>query len=448
MSHKYCIHKQFFKEVNDRTNSTTNSAAMATQSTPWLLVICGDLPETITVTIPDPCQWTVVQLKDEVEKKTNIPVCEQTLYCGETILNGDSKTLVKYKELRNGIALCLARSNFIIKAERPDYGTTVEVVIPKNDFDSWTTKMLHESICFKFGVPDECKQYLLNGTTVIECDENKIGDHEEITNGCTLIFTPLKEIVLASPVNTAGKRIHVPPIIPDEFLSTTVYNKQPRLTDSEVCAWKGGWSLKIAKAKYILKLRRASPIVESVYLSEHVYTPVFKLREIIQYHYNLAIPAKEQKLTIGEKELVLEDWDDEGRPLLLCNYPTIHDGATINLESDSSQVMHLNIKKTSKDRILIPSNKNLNFLMSPSQHVIPPSSINILGTDKMTLSKLVKIVSYCEGRDSDMHGNHLCIEKTNSEDKLEKTSIIVQDDQSTVYSNKAFIDGCTISTLE
>ena len=170
---------------------------------------------------------------------TEIPVCEQTLYCGETIINEESKALAKYKELRNGTALCLVRSNFIIKVKRPDYGTTVEVVIPKNDFNLWTTKMLHESSCFKFGLPDECKRYLLNGITIIECDEKKISDHEEITNGCTLIFTPLKEIILASSVSRAGKRVHVPPILPDEFLLTTIYNKQPRLTGSEVCPWKG-----------------------------------------------------------------------------------------------------------------------------------------------------------------------------------------------------------------
>ena len=195
-------------------------------------------------------------------------------------------------------------------------------------------------------------------------------------------------------------------------------------------------------------MRQASPVVESVYLSEDVFTPVFKLREIIQFHYNLALPANEQKLTIGENELVLEDWDDEGRPLLLCNYPTIHDGATINLEQVSSQVMHLNIKMPPKDPILIPSNKNVNFRMSPSKCVIPPSSINILSTDKMTMSRLLKIASYCEDRDSHIHGNHLYIEKMNSEGMLEKISITVQDDQSTVYSNKAFKNGCTISTLE
>ena len=110
--------------------------------------------------------------------------------------------------------------------------------------------------------------------------------------------------------------------------------------------------------------------------------------------------------------------------------------------------MHLDIKKPAKDAILIPSNKNVNFQMSPSKHVIPPSSINILSTDKMTLSRLLKIVSYCEDRDSHTHGNHLYIEKMNSEGRLEKISITVQDDQSTVYSNKAFKDGWTISTLE
>ena len=28
-------------------------------------------------------------------------------------------------------------------------------------------------------------------------------------------------------------------------------------------------------------------------------------------------------------DTILEDWDDDGRPILLRNYPAIHDGATI-----------------------------------------------------------------------------------------------------------------------
>ena len=43
-----------------------------TLPTSWVLIICGDLPEPVTVIIPDPHQWTVTRLKTEVEKKTQI----------------------------------------------------------------------------------------------------------------------------------------------------------------------------------------------------------------------------------------------------------------------------------------------------------------------------------------------------------------------------------------
>ena len=42
-----------------------------------------------------------------------------------------------------------------------------------------------------------------------------------------------------------------------------------------------------------------------------------------------AIPTYQQRLTVGD--IVLEDWDVEGRPFLLANYPAIQDGVTLYL---------------------------------------------------------------------------------------------------------------------
>lgn len=150
-----------------------------TTVTPWALIICGDLREPIILTIPDPLTWTVTQLKNEVEKK-KIPVSEQTLYCGETPLLDNTVPLAKYKVMKNGKALCLARSSYIIKAEHQYHGGIVEVAIPRTEFNLWTSHILHEYICFKFGFPENCKHFYLVANVIIEvmiCSVHNIKDY-------------------------------------------------------------------------------------------------------------------------------------------------------------------------------------------------------------------------------------------------------------------------------
>ena len=162
--------------------------------------------------------------------------------------------LAKCEGLTNGIALCLARSNFVITAQRTDYGTTVEVSIPISELDSWTVKMVRKYICLKFGFRMESKHHLISGPNIIENDERKINDCLEITDGCTLMFTPLKETSIASPEQEmlGAKHIHVPPAMPLDFLSTTLYNNRPFSTDLkgfQTDKWIGSWSLNVVKVK-------------------------------------------------------------------------------------------------------------------------------------------------------------------------------------------------------
>ena len=505
-----------------------------TLPTSWVLIICGDLPEPITVIIPDPHQWTVTQLKTEVEKKTQIPVSQQTIYCGETPLLDITKPLAKYEGLRNGIALCLARSNFTITAQRTDYGTTVEISIPRSELDSWTVKMVREFICLKFGFRMESKHYLISGPNIIQNDERKITDCPEITDGCTLVFTPLKEISIASPEQKeGGKRVHVPPAISLDFLSTTVYNDRNYSTESksfQTDDWRGGWRLNVVKVETVnkslsllstfpvssvtpqavpltsfinqphtssfgmlsspktslsppglqvssfqpqgntlgqaewsgqeaslaslqrglAKLKTSTPPSEIITLPEFGMTPVFKLRDII--HNKFSIIPKHQKITIGET--ILDDWDEEGKPLLLRNYPFIHDGATIHLEETRGlrfEAMTINVrspsfiwgiqsgKKSSDKKSLIPSSKNLSFPVLPSEKIVPPSSINIHYPNKMTKSTLVKIVKNCEDNKGTVG---LYIIQNENSHQLERS-----DENSTIDQMKTLQDGCVATTL-
>ena len=68
------------------------SAALPTPDSCWNIIVCGDIEDPVVLFIP--CKSIVTHLKEEVEKKTSIPVNEQTLYCQEIPLP-ESKLLVE-----------------------------------------------------------------------------------------------------------------------------------------------------------------------------------------------------------------------------------------------------------------------------------------------------------------------------------------------------------------
>lgn len=290
---------------------------------PWVLVVCGDIPEsdTIVIDIEDSKACTVNDLKRKIQDKTQIPVSEQTLYCGENKLHNDAEKL-QDTGLESGAAVCVKRSNIEITTKRTDYNGEVKLFIPRGQLKSWTVKKVRECICHKFGFPVEVKHYLTIGATVLE-DETEDENHQKIQrkiteylqaddNGayinCTLKFTPLKEVSMATPEKSRGKSMYVPVALSAKDLMDKIYKDQPvSPTGTQTDAWKSTWSFKVT----------AKPPTEfEVQVPECELTPVFKLRQVIQKHVN--IPTVKQKLSIGDK--VLYDWDNEGRPKLIRNY--------------------------------------------------------------------------------------------------------------------------------
>ena len=96
------------------------------------------------------------------------------------------------------------------------------------------------------------------------------------------------------------------------FLCHTFFYKR-----EEGAHWKGHWSLRIK--------HRADK--KSIILKNRQSTPVFELRELVKKEFS--IPPHQQNLTIGTT--VLEDWDEDGKKLL-CNYPCVHEGVTLELD--------------------------------------------------------------------------------------------------------------------
>ena len=386
----------------------------------WVLVICGDISDPFTLDIEDPKTCTVNDLKKKIQEEKSIPVSEQTLYCGkEELKQENDKHLHQYEDkgLKSGIAVCVKRSSIVITAQCTDNNGEVtatsseidgkvKVFIPRSQLESWTVRRVRECICHKFGFPVETKHYLISGKTVLKDDNKKITEYLVKNDDCsyedtTLTFTPLKKVSTATPEKSLGKPMFVPTALTTDDLSIKIFADQTLFTDTKSFpndAWKGTWSLHICvvtPTSFFSRAQIETQKTQPIQVSEHELTPVYKIRKIIQEHVEPTIPVSQQKLSIGNK--VLNDWDDEGRPKLLRNYPSIHDGATINL-TKVRQGKCIKVMQPSHGR-LIPSKSDLIVPVTLSEIVDPPSSI-IIYSDEMTLETFTKIVSNCEGTSS------------------------------------------------
>ena len=112
------------------------------------------------------------------------------------------------------------------------------------------------------------------------------------------------------------------------------------------------------------------------------------MRELIQKEFS--IPPHQQKLTIGTT--VLEDWDEDVKVLLLCNYPSIHDGVTIELVHVTEGI-HVKLADVDDTKSLEISEKNGILFKEPK--ICPPKYINIPNPREMTVRILGNIMKNC-----------------------------------------------------
>lgn len=354
-------------------------AVKSENSKSWSVVICGDLPEPIGVFVPDPHKFTVSQLKEEIEKNTEIPANEQTLYCQETPLS-DGMLLDECQGIDDGVALCLLRKAFVINVYRPDCKVTAPVSIPKNELDVWTISTLHEYIFSRMGLEKNCDHVLVIGGTILKRDSLvKLTKCSFITDGCTMALTILKKVTISTPTTKPGKRsFYVPASNSQQFVTDRIsYQRSEK-------DWKGPWTV------YIQQLDGSKKIL---HLKDLALTAIYKLRELI--HDALSISTCQQILSI--RDTILEDWDEDGKPLLVRNYPEIFDGATICLVSQTEGIrvnLSINYQRVVS---IATSSKNLHSSTSSERAISSPSYINICNVKEMMLSRLIKIVAQCEG---------------------------------------------------
>ena len=344
----------------------------------WTIIVCGDFDKPLAILVPDPAKWCVSDLKKEVTKKINVPEDKQTLYCLEKVVP-EGIPFQKCEGMENGVALCLALKPVIISAHRADLHATVQVEIPQNEFGDWTVSDLRNIVCAKFNL-----EPLPDHILALEGDilEDKIKVNEYIKGDCTVIIAPMKHVIFPTLNNNGSRRVTLPINTSLPQVSEDVfYKREVKLScdSSSTASWTGYWIVSICKDDDTKK---------DIHLTGCRYTPVFHLRELVQKEFS--IPPHQQKLTIGTT--VLEDWDEDGKALLLCHYPSIHNGVTIELVHVTEGI-HVRLADVDDKKSLKISEKN--GILSKAPKICPPKYINIPNPREMTVRMLANIMKNC-----------------------------------------------------
>ena len=173
------------------------------------------------------------------------------------------------------------------------------------------------------------------------------------------------------PINTP-----LPQVSEDVF-----YKREVKLScdSSSTAHWTGYW---------VVSIHKNDATKKNIRLTSCRYTPVFHLRELIQKEFSIL--PHQQKLTAGT--IVLEDWDEDGEVLLLCNYPSIYDGVAIELVPVTEGI-HVKLANVD-DKTSLKISEN-NAILSEKPKICPPKYINIPNPRDMTVRMLGNIIRNC-----------------------------------------------------
>ena len=361
----------------------------------WSIVVCGDFDDSpITVSVLFPFLTTVAVLKKSIENEIKVPIKEQTLYYKAKILQ-DNKSLVECDLMKNGAAVYLAIKPFKINVYRPDKDVFV-VEIPQKELPHWKVLDLRKIVCSKSGF-DVKSPHVLAVAGKKLTNDMMIKDQPEIKDGCNVTFTVLQCATLETPEDFDDRILVVP--VDSSFNNISkeaLYQRELRYgPDSPVKSQSpsaSSWTISVQLTRKCMccsciccKNRECQ-----LSLKECQSTPVFKLRELIRD--KLSILPHQQKLTAGTT--VLEDWDEDGKVLLLCNYPSIYDGVTIELVRVAEGV-YVKLSDYDDKKSLRISQTNVIPSSTKPAKICPPEYINIHNPEKMTVHTLMNIMENC-----------------------------------------------------
>ena len=343
------------------------------------LVVCGDFPDgPIGIFLPNPHQSTVADIRKEVGKKTGLPEREQTIYINGTPIPVE-EPLDECEGMRNGAALCLVANPVRLRVQRSDCDSIMELEIPRVELPTWDIQKLRKLIFFKLGLPEDCVHVLLAEGEVLT-DKKNILAYRQIKDGCLITITFLETVErYLSPPDFDLKPLQLP-------MGTAAKNKG--LLVKHI-----GFGTLLGSAYYIrgwtIYVKQLDGTKTRVVLEDHRNTAIFQLKEKVGSA--LSIPPHQQKLTAGTT--VLEDWDEDGKVLLLCNYPSIYDGVTIYLVC-LTEGIHVKLRDTEVNLELQISERNV-ISFPKDLSIRAPKYINIPNPKNFTIKHLRDIMQNC-----------------------------------------------------
>ena len=233
----------------------------------------------------------------------------------------------------------------------------------------------------------------------------------------------MKKVTISTPNTKPGKRsFYVPGSNSQKFVADRISYQR---SESD---WKGPWTL------YIQQLDGSK---KTLHLQNLALTAIFELRELVRDA--LSVSTCQQRLSV--RDTILEDWDRDGKLLLVRNYPEIFDGATLYLVCLTEGIrVNLSINHT-RVVSMVTSPKNLQSSTTTTKTIFPPSYINICNVKEMMLSRLIKIVAECEGN---TYSNSALYEVSFSS-RNPGIANLDSDGDKNVASIAWFVHGCTIS---
>ena len=305
----------------------------------WNIIVCGDFPNPVVVSVPDPSKWRVTELKQEISKQAGgIPTTDITLYLGNTVIPED-KPLKECQGMRNGIAVLASIKPFVINVYCPDNDATLVIEVPKREFDSWTIYTIKEFIGFKrfFTMIDPyyMDSYLLVFAGNALTDKNmKISTIPDIANNCLMTCTEIRSFVFGISnfnryLNKTNPEMNV--LLPHEtdtnFASTQCfYDRCLHSVRRQFRPINRGDLLNTWR----ITVQQLDGSKTSVVLRKPHDLSIRSIREAISKA--ISVPAHQQRLILGDT--VLEDWQERGssyREAMITDYHSFCDGVTLHL---------------------------------------------------------------------------------------------------------------------
>lgn len=289
----------------------------------WSIFVCSKEKNPIAISVPHPREWTVTDVKQEIEKRLAIPLDDQVIYWKEKVLH--SLPLADCEGMRNGATLFVGTKPpkpFVINLYRNDADVTLPLEITITD--SLTMAQLHSIVLAKVGIPSYCRVLLAIGDYIIN-NRDLVSRYRPICSGCLIVLTFLSPMLL-NLTGLGEQQV----CIPSWFTSKTGFQFLSRhvFTDGNLSPVWCFHDDRDQSNHWTLHVRQHKGRKGAVELPHGPLTPVADLKHQVQK--KLSVKTYQQRLAVGDE--ILEDYDHKGQWMLLCNYPAIYDGATLYLD--------------------------------------------------------------------------------------------------------------------